>query len=337
LQSNPTLAINSQILANMSFKIKDYLAANQIPYSDISPELLDRVDGAINELIAAITKPKPKPANIQNPTTADDFKNVAEDYIKESGLGLVYPPGDPTVAEVSKNAENLLKDPQYPIDSPQVMAKAVRTVLYDIALYCDDSLSMTQENRIATQVLFVRRLADIILPLRNGAISLRFINAATQPSWDKMKSSSDMEKAVQSCSYTGYTPIGTNMKSKVLEPMLYEPIRNKKYKPLLVCVITDGWPYGEPDDLFRQVCIEGKQEVAKFNPLLASRGIYYVLNQIGAEQRATTFLEALKNDTTLRGQLYLTSEKLDQQLQANNDPKAQSEWILNRVSAFIAK
>jgi len=319
-------------LESMSFKIKDYLAKSNISDTNLDPELLAQVDQVINKLILAITQPKP---NIENPTTADDFKNVAEDYIKDSGLGSVYPPGDPIVAQVCKNAETLLKDPQYPIDSPPLMAKAVRTVLYDIALYCDDSSSMKRENRAATQVTFARRLADIVLPLRNGAISLRFINAATQPSWDKMKSSSDMEKAVQSCPLKGDTEIGRNMKSKILEPMLYEPIRSRKYKPLLVCVITDGWPDGEPDDLFRQVCVESKQEVAKFNPLLAAKGIYYVLNQVGTAQKATNFLQGLKTEATLRGQLYVTSEKLEQQL-ATNDTKAQSEWILNRVSALIA-
>lgn len=113
----------------------------------------------------------------------------------------------------------------------------------------DDSLSMTQGNRIQTQVSFARRLATIIMPFRNGVINLRFINAATQPTWNKMNSVDEIAAAVQAVPYTGYTPIGTQLHNKVLKPFtdqlptgnVFRTPDNKPVLPMMVLCITDGW------------------------------------------------------------------------------------------------
>ena len=102
---------------------------------------------------------------------------------------------------------------------------------------------MTQENRIQTQVTFVRRIARLIVPFNEGKITLRFINAnAKGTSWDNLKNVDTLANAVQSVPYTGYTQIGGYLKRKILEPCFYAKLRAGTFKkPLAVIIITDGW------------------------------------------------------------------------------------------------
>lgn len=59
--------------------------------------------------------------------------------------------------------------------------------------------------------------------------------------------------AVQSVPYTGYTQIGANLKSKILEPLFYQKLRSSTLaKPLCVLVVTDGWVRLIPWDLVAQ-------------------------------------------------------------------------------------
>lgn len=61
---------------------------------------------------------------------------------------------------------------------------------------------------------------------------------------------------VKPLTWQGDTPIGTNLKSKVLEPLVYSKLPNDLKRPLLVSIITDGMPDKEPRNTLVDVIAE---------------------------------------------------------------------------------
>ena len=60
--------------------------------------------------------------------------------------------------------------------------------------------------------------------------------------------------------FSGTTPLGTNLDRKVLQPLVINPARSSQLrKPVLVIVITDGEPTGEPRDAVRSVIVNSKR------------------------------------------------------------------------------
>lgn len=95
-------------------------------------------------------------------------------------------------------------------------------------------------NRIQVQQKFASRICDIITPLDPNGVALRFINDNTL--YDGLKTAAEVTDIIGRVPYTGYTPIGTQMEIKILEPMVFKKIREATFtKPLLIIVITDGW------------------------------------------------------------------------------------------------
>lgn len=337
----------------MAFSVRKYLGidgsgddspinhdnkANPLP-----EELLDRIDKDMAELIAIICDAKKSNANAgagKDPKTSEDFKNNLNDAIKSGGLDEFFDKDDPEVTKLAEKAAKLLDDPNYPLNDGNQIAVIARTCLYKIVLYCDDSLSMTQESRIATQVTFARRLAKLILPMNESAITLRFINAnAPGTAWDNMTDVEAIATAIQNVPYTGYTPIGTNLKSKVLEPILDPQFAGgyvKKVKPVAVLIVTDGWPYNEADDHMRNVIYESIDKLKKLGYKRPQIVIKYQINQIGHESRSTAFIQGLFNDQTIKPNVYCTSEILDDKIQELKDNEAGlNDWIVNNLSAQL--
>jgi hypothetical protein len=112
---------------------------------------------------------------------------------------------------------------------------------------------MRREGRWAAQVQLVKKIARIttrVLPDGEG-VALRFINQNVNNS-DKLsllEITNIMEK--MSWQTGGNTEIGTYLKSKILEPLVYSQLRQKTLKkPYLISVITDGMPEPEKREAF---------------------------------------------------------------------------------------
>jgi len=107
---------------------------------------------------------------------------------------------------------------------------------------------MKRDGRWDAQRNLANRIARIttrILPSGEG-VALRFINQDVDNS-----SSLNYEQIgniINSTNWGGDTPIGTSLRSKILQPMVYDKIqRNEKIsRPILVSIITDGMPEPEP-------------------------------------------------------------------------------------------
>lgn len=98
---------------------------------------------------------------------------------------------------------------------------------------------MQTGDRIQNQNQFVSRISEIITPLDDNGIKLRFIN--TVGSFDNLKSTAEVSKVMALAPYNSYTQIGTAMQSKILDPLFFGKLQAGSFaKPLLVIVITDG-------------------------------------------------------------------------------------------------
>lgn len=76
---------------------------------------------------------------------------------------------------------------------------------------------------------------------------IRFLNSSKEG--NRLESESDAQAFIAKARYDGVTPLGTSLDKRILQPMLIKPARNRSLrKPLLVIVITDGSPMGEPKD-----------------------------------------------------------------------------------------
>lgn len=108
---------------------------------------------------------------------------------------------------------------------------------------------MKCEGRWESQKNLIKRITKIttrILPEGEG-VALRFINQDVPDS-----SNLNLEgigKIIDPMSWKpgGNTEIGTYLRSKILEPLVYSKLESKKLeRPILVSIITDGKP--EPED-----------------------------------------------------------------------------------------
>lgn len=117
------------------------------------------------------------------------------------------------------------------------------------AIYIDDSTSMKREGRWESQKELIQRITQVttlVLPEGEG-VALRFINRDVDNATNlTLEGIRDILKPM-TWQPGGDTPIGTNLQSKILQPLVYEKITNGALeRPLLIIIITDGMP--EPED-----------------------------------------------------------------------------------------
>lgn len=96
-----------------------------------------------------------------------------------------------------------------------------------------------KEDRMTDQQNLVRQIASIcteVVP-DNLGVHLRFINQEL-PHADRLRMN-DIENIMSEVKPTGFTEIGTNLRKRILEPIVY---RQMMARPLFVSVITDGVP-----------------------------------------------------------------------------------------------
>lgn len=107
---------------------------------------------------------------------------------------------------------------------------------------------MRQEGRWDSQMTLVQKITRIttqLLPEGKG-VALRFINQEVVSPAPNLTLEEIREMVSASMGPVGTTDIGTNLRSKVLVPLVYRMIEDAKFsRPLLVFIMTDGAPYPE--------------------------------------------------------------------------------------------
>lgn len=91
------------------------------------------------------------------------------------------------------------------------------------------------------------------------------------------------------------TPLGTALNQKVIQPFLMGGIQTRNLqKPILVIIITDGEPTGEPKTTVANV-IKNAKNIAMNSPF-GPGAIAFEFAQVGKDQAAQAYLAQLDKD-----------------------------------------
>lgn len=179
--------------------------------------------------------------------------------------------------------------------------------LYDVCFFCDDSGSMVFEEdgeRVDDLRLVLSRVADITSVFDDDGVVVRFMNSDV--CGDFIKTAAEVQSLVAGVPFGGMTPLGTSLERNVLGPMLVRQVQMRSLaKPLLVIVITDGEPTGEPRDTFLTVIRRVVRYVQEAGYGRGALGIQVA--QVGNDVRVQRFLADLDNDPEVGGNIDCTS------------------------------
>ena len=260
--------------------------------------------------------------------------------MKKHNLEKFFPRDSPFIETVVEKAVDLDRAPGNLVNVKDLAHLA----FYQPVLYCgkfishpsrllysqlaDDSGSMKRENRSKHLDGLSQRITSIttrVVPDDEG-IELRFINQSTTAAMSK-PTSEEVSQIIQQTPFLGWTEIGLNLRKKVLEDIVYKPLRENNLKrPVLVSIITDGHPQGirksrERRSTLKEAILECGKVLEKYGykrdgellshiilyPLLTKIVVRFQISQIGNDQEAEGFLNDLRDDSELDDVLYITS------------------------------
>ncbi|KIJ34860.1 hypothetical protein M422DRAFT_51796 [Sphaerobolus stellatus SS14] len=225
-------------------------------------------------------------------STPAEFQANLDSYVENAGLEMFFPPSNTYLSTVSQKAAWLRNDRTTDLGTPQNVRRLTRLSLYHPVIYCDDSGSMLG-SPFETQKQLVSRIARVatrIVPSEFG-LDLYFINRGSFHNLAPWQ----IDSALRSVQPTGWTAIGSNLKSRILQPLVYDTLNwgKRLARPLLICVITDGSPT-EYESTFKNVIVECRRRIqaAGYN----STAVRFSISQIGNDSSAARFLDELRND-----------------------------------------
>ncbi|KAK6543445.1 hypothetical protein TWF694_000192 [Orbilia ellipsospora] len=264
------------------------------------------------------------PKKVAETTTLEDFRAEMKDFVKDSNLREFFPEKDPFIDSVINKAAMLGRNPENSTD-PKDLAKLA---LYQPVIYCDDSGSMREGTRREDLRSLVKRVAEVttkIVPDNEG-VEIRFINLPTAPHFSKPKLNA-IDAIMAEAKYDGWTAIGTNLKEKVLEPLIYAKLRQEKAvltRPVLICIITDGSP---EDPVVNEKRETLQNNIIECGDILEKHGYH----RDGDAEEAEEFLDELRN-AKLDGVLYCTTERLDDKYEGLRENECQLEqWLMSPI------
>ncbi|KAJ6452278.1 hypothetical protein C8R45DRAFT_85992 [Mycena sanguinolenta] len=266
----------------------------------LNPTLNDNIDEAINDG--------------ETPNKAQFLENVDE-FVKNSPLERFFKGNPNYIQELAKKAAELKDDPNTPLGQPDLLPKTIKVTLHQQVIYCDDSSSMKRDGRWDAQVQLVKKIAQIttrVLPEGDG-VALRFINQDVNNS--ETLSLSEIGSIMDNMSWKpkGDTAIGTYLKSKILEPLVYNKLSSQTLgRPLLISVITDGMPSQEKDEAFVEAIKECGDRLTQAG--YPRESVKFMIGQIGTAKSAAAFLEGVGKNQDVADMVFVTSDQLDERL-----------------------
>ncbi|KAL8947739.1 MAG: hypothetical protein Q9222_006012 [Ikaeria aurantiellina] len=183
----------------------------------------------------------------------------------------------------------------------------------------DNSGSMLMEEdgeRITDLKLIINRVVNAAVLFDDDGISIRFMNdwhsdqtagGLDMRRLDRIQNDQMVEFIASNIQYTGITPLGTELKNKVIDPLVLGPARNRQLqKPVLIIAITDGKPTGEHDSVIRDVVRSASNELSRM-PQYGAGAISFQFAQVGNDQKAREFLAKLDSDPQVGSLIDCTS------------------------------
>jgi hypothetical protein len=240
------------------------------------------------------------------------YKAALTQCIHENQLQNFYPPNSPILDQLANKASAQIANlcQRWKI-SQEIGNDLVKLGLYDIVIFVDDSGSMQFEEsgeRIKDLRLILERVASTATMFDEDGISLRFMNARYDlPLVENIRSEQQIDQLMRNVQFKGLTPMGTELKNKVIDGIVLQKIRERRYpKPTLVIVITDGQPAGEaPNAVFDAIKYASQEVGRSYGP----GGIAFQIAQVGNDLKAREFLSKLDEDPVVGRLVDCTSSK----------------------------
>lgn len=216
--------------------------------------------------------------------------------IQINGLQAFYPPQKLQVLEQRLAGVDFSALARKWNMSLELAVDLASLALYDTVIYADDSTSMKYADngeRIDDLKLILERVADVSTLFDDDGISIRAINSNAEG--DNITSASAAAAYVGNLRFSGMTPLGTKMEERILEPMVFQPIKHRSLpKPVLVVTITDGEPTQEPSSKIFSVIKNAKKVTG--NSAYGPKAVAFSFAQVGKDTEAQAFLEKLDTD-----------------------------------------
>ncbi|KAE8365290.1 hypothetical protein BDV27DRAFT_171724 [Aspergillus caelatus] len=306
--------------------------------NDIIDEIVDQFLSEFRLHLSALL-PEDSPARPVShpkfPETEEDYREYAWGFI-ETNLGPFYQPGDAFVEELIRSAAARAKDltQEYELE-PEVTPKLLIMALYDFVILCDDSGSMNKGDRIKVLEDTCQRVAQIAGLLQPQGVYLRFLNHKNDRNFDNLTDQEDIQGKMRAVKYSGKTRLGTVLKNKIIEPLIFEKARSRQLeRPIITVIVTDGCPLGEETTCLEETVLNCKKRLGElgFEPASA----IFIISQVGDDPEAVKFLTGLKASTDLEEMLYCCPEQLDAQRDVFRKAGKDSQYSSYLIGLFEA-
>lgn len=185
----------------------------------------------------------------------------------------------------------------------------------------DNSGSMTLNEggeRIEDLKLIMQRAVKVATLFDDDGISIRFLNNwHSDPAMDGfdmrrldgIRNQQMVDHVVDKIQYVGLTPLGTELRNKVIEPLILGPARNRQLqKPVLVITVTDGSPAGEDPNVIYDVIRYASNELSRM-PQYGPGAVAFQFAQVGNDQHAREFLAKLDSNPQVGSLIDCTSSQ----------------------------
>ncbi|KAL2918938.1 hypothetical protein HK105_201772 [Polyrhizophydium stewartii] len=214
--------------------------------------------------------------------------------------------------------------------SPSIIFDLCSLALFDVVFFIDDSGSMVFEEdgtRIDDLKFILSKAAEVMTLFDDDGVQVRFMNSNVIG--EGIRSTDHVNELVERVRFSGMTPLGTQFKNKVIDPIVLGPaISGQMAKPVLTIIITDGEPTREPQETLRRVIVDAKNSLSrtKYGP----GALAIQIGQVGTDMRAQHFLSALDNDPEVGNMIDCTSNyEMESEELSNKGAELTPElWLL---------
>jgi hypothetical protein len=160
--------------------------------------------------------------------------------------------------------------------------------------------------RIDDLKLILSRVAFATSLFDDDGIQVRFMNSTDQG--NGIKNEQMVTEMVARTKFSGLTPMGRELQSKILGPLVVGPARSGALqKPILVITITDGQPTGEsPSDVAR-IIKSASEELQRSR--YGKGALAFQFAQVGNDLKAREFLGKLDEEPSIGDIIDCTSSK----------------------------
>lgn len=226
------------------------------------------------------------------PVSVDNILKLLQFTVQDQKIQAFYP--DPRSLEplahriVQSGAlPNIAAQWRLPME---IAVDLCKLALFDVILLIDDSGSMAFEeggSRIDDAKLVISRVAQAASLFDDDGIQVRFLNSRIEG--NGIRTEPEALSLVNQIRFSGMTPLGTSLDSKILQPLLLNPARQGTlHKPVLVIAVTDGQPGGEPRDQLVRVLVNASRTLQQTR--YGADALSVTLAQIGNDMHARQFL-----------------------------------------------